>query len=491
MGQNGPLPEPTREPDSAERRRARPGHPPWWAAAWPRQGALALCLLLAIGALLENRGVFSSSVAHAQAPPSCEGRVAPAALPLDRREAGRLRTIVRAVFDGRGGRLYESGRIDTSNLWTDNDPNAGAGGGYEARWWALEPEGRQDDVVVDALPYPSSTDARAALALAANPRCHRDGSGGGGAFPAGSRKLTWVNPDAAYEHDTMLVRGSLLYRVAVVPPGESEGPAGAAQWVRDRERVALLTDALACSLPSAGCGATPLAAAIASAGPPAAQPDPTSQWPRSRAAAARYLRAVAIRPFDFAWMRVYAPARSTQSAQGCERALAMARGPHATSQALAYRRGLTRWSAISYDALLSSDAAAARVISSYRAAVRAGCIQRELDSSVAHHNARDRRLRYEEPRVSLPPTPAPESLTRGTPYRAVALRVSMQIVYRTQRGRTLRLPFFEQATAIAYRRLVVTFLTESTREPLSEDTREYIESVLLGRAEANWGLPPA
>ena len=69
----------------------------------------------------------------------------------------------------------------------------------------------------------------------------------------GARALQWVNPDSAYQLDTLLVRGADLYRVDDVPPVTGTATAGRAHEALEHARAAVVSDVLACGLPRAGC----------------------------------------------------------------------------------------------------------------------------------------------------------------------------------------------------------------------------------------------
>lgn len=498
-------PEVSEGPSPASQAFGAGGQAPRWAARSVRLGVLLTSLMLAILALMDSRGVLSGAAGSATGSAAgCQGVGAPEASGLNAAGRARLRADALAVFADRTGRLYEQGVVRTANLWSDNQPvpeapgSSVARGGYEARWWALDPEGRQDDVVVDVLRYGDPGQARRALAVAADPRCHREGSATRAASPSGARGLSWINPDGAYQHDTLLARGPYLYRVSDAPPGTGRGRAGAAQAAIERARVARATDVLACSLPLASCASGPLAGAAAAAGVPAyALSAAPRSWPSTPAQSAAYLRAVSVRPYDLPWMFQAAPASSSDASSGASGppgcrsgATSRLRGPSATSPVLEFREHLTRQTVFSYGWMLASEAASANVLEAYQQAVSSGCLGREYERRLARSKARGRRVVLSHLVLTPLATPPPASYTGGWRYRATATRISVQALLRTRAGGTLRLRYYQETFIVAYRRALFTLAILSTGEPLSEASRRYLESALVGRAEARWGAGP-
>ncbi|HEX5223935.1 MAG TPA: hypothetical protein VFW29_02285 [Solirubrobacteraceae bacterium] len=459
-----------------------------------RVGTLVACLLLAIAALLDDRGVFSGAVTGAQAAPLCDGRRAPESVSLDGAERARLRGVVQAPLAGRAASRYEQGSVGTANLWTDDQPlQTGRAGGFEARWWALDADGRGDDVVIDALRYHSAADASRTLALATDPGCRHGGEAQPVAVPAGARTLGWVNPDGAYQRDTLFVRGALLYRISDVPPSAGTGAAARGHDGLLRLRARATTRALACALPAAGCGAAAIAAFVAAAGPPARPiAEAPSGWPSTRAEAGAFLRAVAIHPYDVQWMRQVRGATSSAGDAGgpppCVANIAgLHRGPSATSAVFAYRRRLASDTVISRGWILPSQTAATRFVASYAAALRNGCLERDFQASIGKPRTSRTRATVADVHLSALPAPAPSIYVWHAPYRAAALRIAVKIVLPRKAGRPLRIPYFDEGFLFAYRRAVIAFTAETTLEPLPEADRRYLASVLVGRAQAGWG----
>jgi hypothetical protein len=78
--------------------------------------------------------------------------------------------------------------------------------------------------------------------------CHDRGKTAPAFSPSGARNLVWVNPDAALQGDVFVLRGSTVYRVAVVRGRHSltRSPSG-------RPTTVAIANDLACALPGAGC----------------------------------------------------------------------------------------------------------------------------------------------------------------------------------------------------------------------------------------------
>jgi hypothetical protein len=473
--------------------------PPRWASFSIRLTVLVGCLLLALAALLDNRGVFSGSIASAHGARACNGRQVPEAVALDGPEDARLRAQALAVFAARRGRLYEDGGISSANLWTDDDPHrTGPVHGFEARWWALDAEGREDDVAVDALRYASAAQARDVLALATSARCRPGGTAAASALPAGARTLSWENPDNAYQHDTLFARGPLLYRVSDAPPQTGTGAAGLAQQQREHARVAAATNAIACDIAGAGCASAAVAGAAAAAGAPALRVTATGAgWPSTQAQEGAFLSAVALKPYDVPWMRETFPASTNPGTEAGAPQCFGGReqrgrsGTAARSAVLGYRRRLVSDTVVTYGWVLPSEAAAAHLIAAYTRALRDGCARREFLATIGRPGPRSPRVGIADVQIApLATAPAPSDIA-GAPHRAAALRISAELTLHSRAGRTLRLPYFDEGVVFAYKRALIALAIESTGEPFPRASRSYLEAALLGRAVARWGAPGA
>jgi hypothetical protein len=187
---------------------------PWWADGRLRLGLLLACLLAAVLVLLDMRGSWfgiGGGGARAQAgtlaiAAGCPGHDAPQPRMVARSDPGELRALLSPALPARVGRVYESGVIATANLWTDDEPRplpprgtGSAPAGYEIRWWALDREGAEDDVVASTLEFATARQARQTLRLASSPDCRRNGESEPLRYPRGARELRWVNPDRAHE----------------------------------------------------------------------------------------------------------------------------------------------------------------------------------------------------------------------------------------------------------------------------------------------------
>jgi hypothetical protein len=475
---------------------------------WLRSSVLLALLLATVLALLDANGAIWSRTGSAQArvAKGCAGRLAPEAAFVPGDALRQMRGTALAALPRAAGDPYEQGLVGTPNLWSDDQPRlfqpGGRGtlpGAYEVRRWALNAEGRLDDVVVDLLRFANPAQAALALAVAADPRCHHAGSARAATLLVGARLLNWVNPDGAYEQDTLLATGPFLYRVADAPPGVG---ANAAQASRERDRVATVTQVLACSLPQAACVEGDLAAAGARAGAPAPlRVDTSPAWPDSAAQAAAYVRAVSLRPYDLAYMAAVQPAatRGVKAKQGSlDRCLAGAPSPagavEGTSPLFASHRGAQRQAVQSTALVLASEAAAARYVAGVKRAFEGPCARRFVRrairaaalSFVARSGARVRLGRFV---VALQPAGAPDTYRGSWPYRAAATRVSFRALVTTGRGRRRSVTYYDEAFVFAYRRALVELSITSTGLPLPEADLTYLESVLVGRAEARWGRP--
>lgn len=170
------------------------------------------------------------------------------------RQLGTLREAVARVLPERLGRLYEEGTVISLDAWRDSDPSAPAvvatalrPAAYEMRWWAPN----NDDVVADVFSFATSRQAGRFIGQAASVRCreHARTRTAAAAGPPLARNLTWVNPDGVAEADVYLQRGTLVYRVADVPAGQTGPSTGEA----DLSRTLRTIDTLACLLPQARC----------------------------------------------------------------------------------------------------------------------------------------------------------------------------------------------------------------------------------------------
>lgn len=196
----------------------------------------------------------------------CAPRRLPAPADAGIEELVALRDGLLRVLALSGGRRYAAGIVTSEDMWSDDLPlrlraSRLADGlwpaGYEMRWWT-----RDYDVGADVLGFGGSRQAREFFQKAASTECHRDGVLWPTLSPPGARYLAWVNPDRARQSDVFLLRGSRVYRIAVV---RLQGaPVETAQ--AERRTGARLLDALACVLPDAQCRAPGAEGGVHSAG---------------------------------------------------------------------------------------------------------------------------------------------------------------------------------------------------------------------------------
>lgn len=160
---------------------------------------------------------------------SCPSERAPALreVSLDRMAELREGISAQAIF-GADLDPYEQGLVGPQMAWTDQEPSmqplVGSAGtvpaGYEIRWWT--PTGHNVTAAVMLFSDPSS--ARDFLALASSTGCRGDSTSAAAPFPSGGKNLEWRNPYGYVQQDLFFVRGSRVYRLAVVPPGEVKEP---------------------------------------------------------------------------------------------------------------------------------------------------------------------------------------------------------------------------------------------------------------------------
>ena len=463
-----------------------------WNATWLRLGLLLACMAAALVALVDQRGILWASGGSAQAGVvhGCAGRLAPQTALLGGVGRAQLRDAVLAASPAQAAGPYEQGAVGTPNLWSDNNPRPGAGGGYEARWWALDAEGRLDDVVVDVLRYASASQAQQALLAAADPRCHRRGKAAAAALPAGARLLGWQNPDNAWQQDTLFARAALLYRVSDAPPGV--GAAEVVQQAREGDRASAVTQALACLLPRADCPQAPLAALEARAGTPAPVVDGASPtWPRTAAQGSAYVQAVSLHAYDVPYMSALRPAIRAPLPEPallghCAHVPVTGTAIGARSPLFAVREGLSRWTAQSSATLLASEGAAASYVAAVRRALAGPCAKRFYTEAVARSQRSHPHARLDFALRPLALT-APQSYRRDWPYRPVGERLSLQAILTTHRQRRLRRFYVADLVVFAYRRALVELSVTTSGAPFPEANLRYLESVLVGRAEARWG----
>ena len=454
----------------------------------PVRLAVLLGLLLAcLFALLATRGIFAGQASAGGVVTPCQGRIAPEVADVSSSVRATMGRDALTVLPAGIGRLYEEGTIATGNLWSENQPmRRVAGGGFEARWWALDREGREDDVAVDVLRYASASQAHAVLVLASDAKCRHQSAGGSTAAPASGRLLHWTNPDHFYQQDLLFARGAVLYRVSDVPPGLGSLPAEAIQSERERARLPSVVQALACSLPAAGCPTAVRAGSAAFAGPPARAIPALAGAPQGAAHARVYALAVALRPYDLAGMRVAAGAvawsgasavGTARAAGGCDPEASRLRPvAAATSPVFAYRAGRHRQLIYSFTAVLASEADAQRYLEGAFGPREQACILARYRALLAR--SRQSAVRSSQPTLQPLPTPRPPTYRGSWPYRAAAARIAFVLS-----GPRLSSAIHNEAFGFVFHRAVVVLTVTTSAEELSGETLDYLEEVLVGRAE--------
>jgi hypothetical protein len=392
-----------------------------------------------------------------------------------------LRSAVSRIMPPRVGRIYEAGTITTSNLWSDDSPlrvssssslARSVPAGYEMRWWALDREGDEDDIVADVLEFATERQADDARARAASTRCRRDGAAHAEHFPSGASDVFWVNPDNAQEWDALFVRGRRLFRIGDVPPGYPPAT-GPAQSRLKRLRADTTVEVLACALPEAACQASAVSARATSlatlTASSAAQPRASRAIAQARARA--YAHAVNLRGYDVPGMTQVAP-EAPSGDRGYWGAFVRCTGKLRSTQsvmaihspAFRYRGQLQYQSVYSTVAVFPSEGGADRYLAVLASARARTCIAHSYDRASLRRAAELKPLRLGRISVMPLPSPVPASYRGPGPYRGTALRLTLQSSYTTRRGRRLQLPIYVEGFTFAYGRAVIEIGRASCRE---------------------------
>jgi hypothetical protein len=483
-------------------------HAPWWADSRLRLGLLLAGLAVAVLALLAaktelfNRGSGSAQARGMVFAPGCPGQGAPEVRSIPGADIAALRNAVSRIMPPRVGRVYEAGTVTTSNLWSDGHPlrssssGSPAGSvpaGYELRWWALDRQGNEDDIVADVLEFSTERKAQNALMRAASSRCRSDGAAHAARLPSGAGNLYWVNPDNAQQWDVLFARGRRLYRVTDVP--SSYPPATSpAQRTLERDRANSTVEVLACALPGAGCQASAVSARAANlATLPAGSPVQLSATrPIIRARAGTYAHAVNLRGYDVPGMTQVAPEGPAED-RGYQETFARCTGePRAThavvtihSPTFVYSGRREYQSVYSAVAVLPSERAADRYLAVLASARGRTCITHSDGQWLLRHTAERNPLHLGRIATTPLPATAPTSYRGPGPYRATALRLTIQDSYTTHRGRRVQFPLYTEVFAFAYGRAVIDLAAESLFRPFPQANQQYLIKMLVGRAEAN------
>lgn len=181
----------------------------------------------------------------------------PSPATIDFAELTQLRATLIGAMARAGGRRYQGGPAQPTTFWTDDSAQTIASARERAGTWPAGYEIRQwssagNDVAADVFRFRTPAQARALFDAASAARCHEHGKVAP-AFsfsPPDARNLVWVNPDAALQADVFLLRGSTVYRVAVVRGRHSPAPRSASS---PRPTTIEIANGLACAMPGAGC----------------------------------------------------------------------------------------------------------------------------------------------------------------------------------------------------------------------------------------------
>jgi hypothetical protein len=410
-----------------------------------------------------------------------------------------LRDAVFRIMPPRVGRVYETGTITTSNLWSDNQPLTLASSSslarsmpaaYEVRLWALDRDGNEDDVVADALEFATEGQAKDALARAASTRCRRSGEAHAARLLSGAINLFWVNPDNAEQSDVLFVRGRRLYRVGDVPPRYPPATKPDQRRLK-RLRAGTTVDVLACALPDAACQpsavsahATSLATLTASS-----SVQPSTNSPIARAQARTYAHAVNLRGYDVPGATRVAPEGPVEDHRdpfvGCTGERYTQALVHIHSPTFRYRDRLQYNVVSSTLTVLRSEAIANRYLAVLASARARACITHSLGQRLLRPAAERGPLHVGRISATPLPAPAPASYRGLGPYRGTALRLTIGTSYTTRRGRRVPLPLYIEDFAFAYGRAVIRLTAVSAPQPFAQTNERYLITKLVGRAEAN------
>jgi hypothetical protein len=452
---------------------------------------LLACLLAAALALLAIRGAWLGLGGGAEAAFACPGLQAPEARSIPVRDLAELGAPLARIMPTRVGRVYERGAIATGNLWSDDEPREPPFGrslapaGYEIRWWALDRDGDEDDVAADVLEFATAREAERALALAATPRCRPHGVARAVRYPAGAREVFWVNPDHALQWDVMFVRGRRLYRVGDVPPEYLLTTTEPWQRRLERSRDVGTAKALACALPAAGCppGAGPLSETSLAPlpdGPPRATATPTV------AQAALYAHAVNLRPYHLPAMTQVGREGPLSDRNYWEAFVRCTGRLHSVRAIAAIHSSVFRSTHRPYEAVYSvvtvlpTSALATRYVAVLGSTRARACIAGDYSQWLAHAASATTIA------ARALPTPVPHSYRGPGAYRATAIRLTLH-ASPTRGGRT-GATFYAQGFTFADGRAVVELVSLTSAHTFSPADERFLETVLVGRAEANEAL---
>ncbi len=227
-----------------------------WNSAAIRLVGLLLCLGVLVFVLVAKAGGGDAG-GSSRGFSACVPRL-PSPTTVDFAELMKLRATLLEPMARTGGRRYEGGMAAPGTFWSDASPQTiaaarGQGGtwpaGYEIRQWT----NAGDDVAADVFRFRTPAQARALFNAASSAHCHEHGKTAPAFSPPGARNLVWVNPDAALQGDAFLLRGSTVYRVAVVHGRHSAARSASSQ----RPTTVAIANRLACELPAAACANVP------------------------------------------------------------------------------------------------------------------------------------------------------------------------------------------------------------------------------------------
>ena len=480
-------------------------HAPWWADSRLRLGSAArrpgtggAGSALGKDRTLQPREWLSAST-RGGVRPWMSRPGAPEVKSVPGADLAALRNTVTRIMPPRVGRVYEAGTITTSNLWSDDHPQRSSSSGsqagsvpagYEVRWWALDREGNEDDVVADVLEFATERQAEDALSRAASTRCRQRWRGACGALslrrqqPLSGSIPTTPSSGTCCSHAAAVCTASEMFRRTILL--QRDRPSAAL------ERLRALTAPWKCwPAPCLTLLARRLPSPLA---PPTWRPfrptrrfSPAPVAPITRAHASTYAHAVNLRGYDVPEMTQVAPEGPIEDRGSWEafvRCTGELRSAHTVvsihSPIFTYSDRLRFQSAYSSVAILPSERAADRYLAVLASARARACITHNYRRLLLDRTAERKPLRLGQIAAAPLPASAPTSYRGLGPYRGTALRLTIQSIYTTRRGRHVQLPFYFEDFVFAYGRAVIGLSAESSLRPFMQANEQYLMSRACG-----------
>ncbi|MGH2854390.1 MAG: hypothetical protein ACRDLF_09400, partial [Solirubrobacteraceae bacterium] len=214
--------------------------------------------------------------------------------------------------------------------------------------------------------------------------------------------------------------------------------------------------------------------------------------PPSRAQATAYAHAVNLREYDVPGMMQIAPEGPThdrgywEAFVRCSGELRSVRAVAAIHSPIFGYRGRAQYESVySTVAVLPSEASADRYVAILASARALHCIAHDYDQVLLGRSAAGRsRLNLGPIALKPLPTTTPSTYRGVGPYRGTAQRLTMQLSFRTRRGRHVRVPLYVEGAEFASGRAVIELTAATIARPFPDANEQYLLSALVGRAEA-------